>query len=88
MSVALDDRLDDVRAEIGRVHLAEPAAPLADRGADGVDDVGLGHGVLLVSRCGYRIARATRSRCQAASPQVGTSAQARFIQRCRSYSNE
>lgn len=40
---ALDERPDRVRAEVGRVHLGEPAVAPADRRADRVDDVGLGH---------------------------------------------
>ena len=37
------ERLERVGAEVGGVDLDEPAAPPADRRADGVDDVGLGH---------------------------------------------
>ena len=40
--------------EVGRVHLAQAAAPLADRRANGVDDVGLGHGGLLSSGASSR----------------------------------
>jgi hypothetical protein len=36
---------EDVRAEVGGVHPGEPAAAPPDGGADGVDDVCLGHGV-------------------------------------------
>ena len=63
----------DVRAEVGRVHLAQPAAAPADRRAHGVDDVGLGHRCscrLGVRSVASRIARATSSRCQVASPQA------------------
>ena len=93
---AVDQRRMRVRAEVGRVHLAQPAAPLARPGVRTASRCrprpwcssslgrrsvgrGVGHG-------DRRIARATRSRCQAASPQAAASAQARFIQRCRSYS--
>ncbi len=40
---AVEDGLDDVRAEVGRVRSGEAAAPAGDRRADGLDDVGLGH---------------------------------------------
>ena len=64
-----------VGAEVGRVHLAQAAAALADGRADGVDDVGLGHGGAPSSDVGRVLAedrgRADRgSRCQAASPQL------------------
>ena len=39
----LDQRLDRVRAEVGRVDRGEPAAAPPDRGAHRVDDVGLRH---------------------------------------------
>jgi hypothetical protein len=39
------ERGEDVRAEVGGVHAGEPAAPPSHGGADGVDDVCLGHGV-------------------------------------------
>jgi hypothetical protein len=42
---ALDERVDGVCAEIGRVHLREPAAAPPDRRADRVDDVCLCHRV-------------------------------------------
>ena len=42
MPVRSTSALSDVRAEVGGVHAGERAAALADRGADGVDDVGLG----------------------------------------------
>ena len=42
---ALDQCLDDVRTEIDGVHAGQRAAPLADRCANGVDDVNLGHSV-------------------------------------------
>ncbi len=42
--VALDDGLQDVGAEVGRVHGRQAPTPLADRRADGVDDVCLRHG--------------------------------------------
>ena len=42
---AIDERFDDVRAEVGRVHRGERAAAPADGRAHGVDDVGLSHGV-------------------------------------------
>ena len=87
---ALDQRADRVGAEIGRVHLASPPPRLPDGRAHGVDDVGLGHGGSSSSRvrlAGSRVGDAG-SRCQAARrPSVdGPSAQARFMQRCRSYS--
>jgi hypothetical protein len=37
-------RRDDARAEIGRVHTGQAAAAPADRGPDGVDQERLGHG--------------------------------------------
>jgi len=37
-------RRDDMRAEIGRVHAGQAAAAPADRGPDGVDQERLGHG--------------------------------------------
>ena len=43
MPVRSIKRLDRVRTEVGRVDLRQPAAAAADGGADGVDDVGLGH---------------------------------------------
>ena len=47
--VALHHFADDVGAEVGRVHLGQAASPLAGGGPDGVDDISLGHGSLLVS---------------------------------------
>ena len=44
-------RRDDVRAEIGRVHAGQPAAAAADRGAHGGDDEGFGHARLRVLDC-------------------------------------
>ncbi len=41
--VALDQGLEDVGPEVGRVDLAQAPAPLPHRGAQRVDDVGLGH---------------------------------------------
>ena len=52
--------LDRVRAEVGRVHLASPPPRLPDRGADGVDDVGLGH------RCSSSVGLQDRARDAAA----------------------
>ena len=40
---ALDDRLQDVRAEVGGMHLRQRPAALADRGSCRVDDVCLSH---------------------------------------------
>ena len=52
--VAVEQRGDHVRAEVGRVHLRQRAAAPADRGADGVDEIGLRHGGLLSSRTARR----------------------------------
>ena len=41
---ALDDRADDVRAEVGGVPPGQRAAAPADRGADRVEEEGFGHG--------------------------------------------
>ena len=41
-SGAVEQAGDDLGAEVGRVHGGEGAVLLADGGADGVDDVGLG----------------------------------------------
>ena len=48
--VAVDDGSQHVGAEVGRVHLREPAAPLAYWSPDGVDDEGLGHSPILSRR--------------------------------------
>ena len=75
----------------------EPAAALADGRADGVDDVGLGHRQLSSRFERWsRADAARRPRARAlrrgrggsgARPRRRASAQARFIQRCRSYSD-
>ena len=41
---AVEQGPDRVGPQVGRVDLAQAAAPLAHGGPDGVDDVGLGHG--------------------------------------------
>ena len=38
-----EQRRDDVRAEIGRMHAGQPAAAAADRGPDRIDQERLGH---------------------------------------------
>ena len=59
---ALDEGAERVGAEVGRVDLAQAAAPAADRRADGVDDEGFGHGGILpqwrssAETCGRRFA--------------------------------
>ena len=43
--VARQDLLDHVCPHVGGMHLGQAAAPLARGRADGIDDVGLGHGI-------------------------------------------
>src|ERR1700683_1500710 len=48
---ALDQRGQHGPAQVGRMDRGEPAATLANRGADGVHDKGLGHASSLPSAC-------------------------------------
>jgi hypothetical protein len=40
---SFDESTQGGGAEVGRVHLSETAAASSDRGANGIDDEGLGH---------------------------------------------
>src|SRR5690606_15665105 len=56
--VPLDQGLEDLGAEVGRVPAGELPVALAARGADGIDDDSGGHGLLLLS------SRTRRPRCE------------------------
>ena len=55
--VALDEGLEDLGGEVGRVPARELAVALAAGGADGVDDDGGGHGVSSGVQVGARTGR-------------------------------